>query len=113
MNREQNLLVAEKYFIALAIKDANAVSELFHQDVVFKGPLSTGAGKDEVINASSFFMTIFSSLTLLAKFSNDESAVLIYQVNRHSAPAQRVAAYINLYEGLISSIEVIYDPRII
>lgn len=112
MSESQNLLAAENYFRALLKKDINAVSSLFDENVNFKGPLSSCAGKEEALRATSLFMTIFKTLRLLAKFSNEDAAALIYEVDRGAAaPVQRVAAYIKFNGNLIGAVEVFYDPR--
>lgn len=107
-----NLSIAEAYYAAMATKNISTLEKYLHPDVKLIAPLADAVGKKAVLEAITRAISIFNSLTIRAKFSSGDQAMLAYDVN-FPAPIGNVssAVLMTFQDKLISKIELFYDAR--
>lgn len=101
---------AEEYYKLVGEKNAEGIKKYLHPDVELYSPLATLQGREAVIEATSNFMNIFKSLTIRAKFSASDQAMIVYDLDipgiGKSFPGASLLSFRN---GLIVKIELFYD----
>lgn len=107
-----NTAIAGNYYAAMANKNVAEVGLYLHPAVHFKSPLNELSGKEAVLSAVTTFMTYFKALTVRAVFEDGPQAVVIYDLD-FPLPLgkQSSAAYLRIDNGLIVSIELLFDAR--
>jgi len=100
------------YYTALGKKNLEEVKRYLHPNVHFTDPQEQVIGKEAVLKAATSFSAIFKTLTIRAKFSSENQAVIIYDVEiPNIAKPLRAASLLSFQDGLISQIDLIYDTR--
>ena len=99
-----------RYYQLVAEKNIEEVKKMLHPDVEFYGPLASLKGKDPVIEATTNFMEMFSTLTIHAKFGDKDQAMIVYAIDipemMENFPG---ASLLNFRDGLIIRIQLFYD----
>ncbi|MCB1107750.1 MAG: nuclear transport factor 2 family protein [Chlamydiia bacterium] len=109
---KNTLSTAVAYYTALGKKNLEEIEKYLHPDIQFTDPQETVIGKEAVLKAAQGFSGIFKTLTIHAKFSSEEQAMIVYDVEIPGfAKNLRAASLLSFKEGLISKIELIYDSR--
>ena len=107
-----NLDIAVAYYTAMAEKNIPELEKRLHPDVKFIGPLAEVQGKEAVLEAARNFSNFLKGITIQAKFSDDNHAMLAYEMH---CPAPigsfRAATLMTLKDGLIYKLELFYDAR--
>jgi len=86
------------------------VKKCLHPDVQFSDPQEKVLGREAVLKAAKGFSTIFKTLTIRAQFGSDSQAMIVYDVEIPGLDKPlRAASLLSFQDGLISSIELIYD----
>ena len=110
MINKQNIAVA--YYTALGEKNLKDVEKCLHPDIHFINPQGEMKGKEAVLKAAQGFTSIFTMLTIVGKFESETQAVIIYEIEvPHLSKSLRAVSLMNFQEGLISRMELIFDPR--
>lgn len=102
---QTNCEIARGYYEALGEK--REVGGYLASEVQFKSPFSQLVGKERVVELVNGFMPMFKSLKIHSVFASGDEAVVVYDVDG----ATRVAALMGIQNGLIATIELIFDPR--
>lgn len=104
--------IAAAYYTALGKKDLEEVKKYLHPQIQFADPQEKVVGKEAVLKAAKGFTTIFKALTIRAQFGSEEQAMIVYDIEIQGlAKNLRAASLLSFQEGLISSIELVYDTR--
>ena len=102
--------IAVAYYTALGKKDLEEVKKYIHPDIQFSDPMETKIGKEAFLEAASRFSNMFDTLKIFEQFGSEEKAMIVYEVNVPSlAKPLRAASLLGFREGMIVSIELIYD----
>ncbi|MBS3904293.1 MAG: nuclear transport factor 2 family protein [Simkania sp.] len=105
-----HLARAEEYYKLIGEKNAEGIKKYIHPDVKFYSPMATLSGKESVIEATSNFMNVFKSLTIRAKFSSGDQAMIVYDVDIPGiAKDFPGASLLSFSEDLIVRIQLFYD----
>jgi hypothetical protein len=109
MNND-NLVLAEAYYLAMGEKNIEKVEKCLHPNVKFTTPLGKIEGKEQLLEAARGFTSFFKTLTIRTKFGSGDQAVIVYDLE---APFGHLptAALMTFKENLISKIELFYDAR--
>lgn len=109
---ERNLGSAEAYYLAMKHNDAENLAKYLHQDVRVITPLGETAGKVFVVEAAQKLMVHIMDIEIKARFSSDEQALLIYDLDcSEPIGTCRTAALMTFKDGLIIRNELFFDPR--
>lgn len=105
-----NLTSAVEYYKLMGQKNIAELKKYLHSDVEWYGPMATLKGKEAVIEATGNFMNMIESLTVRAKFSAGDQAMLVYDTDVPGiGKGIPCATLINFRDGLIVRFEVFYD----
>ncbi len=108
----QNISTAMAYYTAMSNKDLEALTKHLHPQVHFLTPLAELSGKEPVAKAVKNFMAFFKTLTIQTALSNENQAMIIYNVDFPGPIGEiHAAALLTFESGLISDIELFYDAR--
>jgi len=109
---EDNVKIAEGYYLAMGRKNVSDVEKYIHPEVEFVAPLAQTKGKEALLEAASKFFSLFDTLTISEKLGADNKAVIIYDLQcPEPIGHMRTAAFFSFKDGLISRIELFYDAR--
>lgn len=109
---DENALIAEAYYQAMGRKDISELEQYLHPDIQFIAPLAKAKGKEAFLEAVKQFVAFFHTLTIHAKFGNEDKAVIVYDLDcPMPVGVLRAAALMGFKDGLISSIQLFYDAR--
>jgi hypothetical protein len=109
----QNIMaIAETFYITMAEKNLVALEKYVHTDIQFSAPLAKLQGKEAYFEAVKSFSAFFKILTIRAKFSEGDQAMVVYDLDC-PAPIGRLpsAALMTFQTKLIIKIELFYDAR--
>lgn len=107
-----NVVIAEAYYTAMGKKDITSLAKYLHLNIQFQSPLGKMTGKEAVVESAKGFSAIIKSLTIRERFGSEDQAMLVYDLDCSSSVENiRVAALFSFQDGLISKIELFFDPR--
>lgn len=110
MDMKDTTTIAVAYYTALGKKNLDEVKKYVHPNIQFTDPQEIVVGKEAFLKAAEGFMKIFKTLTIRAKFSSEDQAMIVYDVEiPNFSKNLRAASLLNIQDGLISKIELIYD----
>ena len=100
--------LAQNYYTCMAEKNLEEVKKYLSPNVEFFGPLSTLKGKEAVSESIAFFMKTFKSLEIRAILSENNQAIVVYDVK---FPGMKVpsVAWLHFQNGLITRIQLFFD----
>lgn len=102
--------IAERYYTLVGQKNIEEIKKLLHDEVEFIGPLASLKGKDAVIGATSNFANAIKSLTIRAKFGEEDEAAIIYSVDMPGISSDFPGvSWVRFHDGLIVRIQLFYD----
>lgn len=105
---------AYEYYRLVGEKNEEGVKNYLHSDVEFIGPMTSVKGKKAVFEATRNFMKTFQSLTIRAKFGEENQAMVVYDVDLPGiAKDFPGASLLSFREGLIVKIELFFDSRLV
>ena len=109
---QENVNTAVAYYTAMGKKDINEALKYLHTDINLISPLAEINGKDIVTGAIKGFMTVFNTLHIRAKFSNEDSAMLVIDVD-YPAPIGllRTSSFLTIKDSLITRVELFHDTK--
>lgn len=107
---ETNAKRAEEYYTFVGTKNIEGVKRYLHPNVELYGPLATLKGKEAVVQATSNYMNMITSLSIQAKFGAGDQAMIVYNVDipgiTNDFPG---ATLLNFRDGLIVRVQLFYD----
>lgn len=105
-----NLIIAEKYYNAMLVKDFGKMANFLHDNVHFIGPLVEMHEKDGVVLAAKNFGEILQSIQIRSRFSSGNQIMFAYDMIIPEPIGKfRAAVRMEFIDGLISQIELFYD----
>ena len=109
---EKNIALARFYYEAMDNKDLVSFHKFLHQDVRLISPFGVTQTKEAVLVSIQKFFDVFDTLTIDGAFGAGNQTVIIYDVH---CPAPigtiRAASYMTFKDGLIETIELLYDTQ--
>ncbi len=109
---DRNVTIAEAYYQAMERKEISALEQYLHPDVEFIAPLAKTQGKEALIEGAKNFASFFNTLTIHAKFGDDDKAVIVYDLDCPMPVGSfRAVALMSFEDELISRVELFYDAR--
>ncbi len=109
---ENNVAIAEAYYQAMGRKDLSSMEPYLDSKIHFIGPLSEVNDKDELIKATGRLFSLFNDLTIRAKLSSGDQAMIVYDLDCPQPIGKfRVASLMTFKNNLIKQIELFYDAR--
>ncbi len=112
MMNKTNETVAEAYYTAMGQKNLDIMEKHLHSNVQFISPFAELKGKEPVMEAVKKFMALFQTLTVRTKFSSNEQALVVYDVDFPALIGNiPTASLLTLQDGLITKIELFFDAR--
>ncbi len=107
-----NLNLAENYYHNMLKQNFDAMGECLHPEVIFISPLAKMSGRKAVVEAAKNLSKILDNIEIRSKLSSDNQIMFAYDFMFHKPIGQIGAAVLMDFEdGLISKIELFYDPR--
>ena len=104
--------IAVAYYVALGEKKLEEVKKFIHPEIQFSDPMEKVIGKEPFLQAAKKFSSVFKTLTIREQFGSENRAVIVYEVEIPTLPKKILAvSLLGFKEGLIASIELIYDTR--
>lgn len=104
--------IAEAYYTEWGKKNIPGMERYLHPDVTVIGPLSELVGKNAVLEALKQGAMVFKSLSIRAKFGSEDKAMMVFDLNFPEPIGKlRSSSLLNIQNGLISKIELFFDPR--
>ena len=109
---EQNVTIAREYYKAYDEKNIPVIEKYLHPDILFIGPLGESSGKEAFLTAAKRFLGIIKKLEIRTAFGSGDQVILIYDLYfGEPETICRTAVFMNFKDGLISQLELFYDPR--
>lgn len=107
-----NINTAVSYYKAMGEKNLPEAAKYLHSDIRLITPLAEVAGKEKVLEAIKGFMLAFNTIHIHQKLSNQDSAMLVIDVD-FPAPIGilRSAALLTVQNGLIIRTELFHDTK--
>jgi len=104
--------LAYAYYSAMSKKNIAELENYLYPQVQLSSPVTQFTGKIAVLDAIKKFTDFFTSLTIRAHFGSGDQAVVVYDVE-FAAPSGKVrsVAFMTFQDGLIATIELIFDAR--
>ncbi len=107
-----NLATVERYYQAINDNNVAEAEKFLHDEIQIKSPLDVMTGKEESVGSIRGFAGAIKNLTIRTKCSSVDQVMLAYDVEFPEPIGHFPSAgLISFKEGLISYIELYYDPR--
>ena len=112
MPNSNNLQSAISYYTAMNDRDFDKMSSCLHPEVTCISPLDTIDTRDIVVAAAKNFSNFFKSITIKEEFTSENKVVLLLETDcPEPVGCFRSTSVLSFEDGLISKIELFYDPR--
>lgn len=103
--------VAAAYFRAWENKDIDQVRPLVHQDVTFTGALGATSGAEETLRGLAGMFAMTSRVEVVKRWVDGPDVITWFELNTASAGPLPVVNWSHVEDGLITRIQVTFDPR--
>ena len=112
MNKK-NLKTAVSYYTAMNARDFDKMSCCLHPEVTCISPLDTIDTRGIVVAAAKNFSNLsFKTITIKEEFTSENKVVLLLETScPEPVGCFRSTSVLSFEDGLISKIELFYDPR--
>ena len=108
-----NIMIAEKYYRAMAAKDFAVMNVCLHPNVNFISPLVKMSGKEAVMDSAKKLSLRLESIQIRAKFSAENQVMLAYDfILPEPINTLRAAVLMEISDELITKIELFFDARL-
>jgi hypothetical protein len=112
MSTKNNLKTATSYYTAMNDRDFDIMSSYVHPEVTCISPLDTINTRDVVVAAAKNFANFFKTITIKEEFSSENKVALLLETScPEPVGCFRSTSVLSFENGLISKIELFYDPR--
>lgn len=109
---ENNIAIAEAYYIAASKKDLASMESYLHPKMEFVGPFGEVFGKEAFLEALKKFLGSFTQLTIRSKCCAGNLVTMVYNVDfPQPIGICRTAALLTIKNNLIARIELFFDTR--
>ena len=107
-----NIEHVQEYYKAGLRKDFTEMAKYLHPEVVFLAPLAKLNGREAVVEAAKGFFGFLQSIEFRAGFANDNQVMIAYNAIFPDPVGKfPTAIYVTFKDGLMSQMELFYDPR--
>lgn len=108
-----NLAKAQAYYKAISEKNHEVAIKYLHNEILFKSPLMTFEGKEQMQEAIKNFFNLFNKLTVREFFESKDKVMLAYDLECPS-PFHHIptAVLLTFKDDLISGVELFFDARV-
>lgn len=107
-----HMATAEAYYQAMNDKCPDGVANTLHPEVQLVGPLASLAGKENVIEAATRYMSFVREIIIRTRFSSENQVILTYEANfAEPIGICRTAVLMTFKDELIERIELFFDAR--
>ncbi|CAM3265128.1 nuclear transport factor 2 family protein [Tsukamurella hominis] len=104
-------LIAETYFRCWEAKDFVPLRPYLAPDCVFTGVFGVAHGPDEFLQGLGGMAQATDSLVVRARLADDRDVITWFDLGMGGAPATAVANWTRVEDGLITAVNVTFDPR--
>ena len=112
-NNNSNLANVLTYYDAINKKQPEVAAKKLAENVSIKTPLDERSGKDAVVDALKGFCSVVKEVTITDHLVQDDKVMLTYDILFPEPIGNlRAAGLLVFSKGLITSIELFYDGRI-
>ncbi|MBP6952303.1 MAG: nuclear transport factor 2 family protein [Alphaproteobacteria bacterium] len=110
MMDQNNVAIAKAFYTAFGEKNVEVMEKYLHPDVQLITPHANLQGKEAYLEAAKNFTAFFNTLTLRAKFGEEDQALVVYDL-ACPVPVGKVsgAALMTFQGGLIIRNELFHD----
>lgn len=108
-NKKQARPIALKYLKAWTSKDFEKAADCLSENITFETPINSYAGKQTWMEAVKFTGIAASGVKLLAEFSNEDEAMLLYDMVLNPIGNLRIAEHFKISNGKIKMIRQVHD----
>ena len=107
---QNNAAIAKIFYTIMGEKNVGAMEKYLHPDVQLITPFAKLQGKEVYLEAAKNFTVFFNALTIRATFSEEEQAMIVYDLDC-PAPIGKIsgAALMTFQDGLITRNELFHD----
>ena len=112
MSLPNNLKTGIAYYSSMNDRDFDTMSSYLHPEVICISPLDIISTKEVVVSAAKNFSNFFKTIIIKEEFTSEHKVVLLLET-ACSEPVGcfRSTSVLSFEKGLISKIELFYDPR--
>ncbi|TWS18541.1 nuclear transport factor 2 family protein [Tsukamurella asaccharolytica] len=103
--------LAETYFSCWEAGDFAPLRAFLAPDCVFTGVFGVAHGPDEFLRGLAGMASTTESLRVRARVADDSDVITWFDLAMSGAPATAVANWTHVEEGLITAVNVTFDPR--
>lgn len=103
--------LAELYFSCWEAKDFEPLRAHLAADCAFSGVFGVAHGPDEFLRGLAGMAGATDSLVLRARLADESDVITWFELGMGGAPATAVANWTHVEDGLISAVNVTFDPR--
>ena len=103
------LRVARAYHAAWTNRDFETAGQLLGEDLRTDVPLNTYPTKADFLTAVTEFGSLVDKVDLIAEYSTDDSALLLYDMHTKAFGTIRIAEQFTIAHGSITHIRHIHD----
>ncbi|WP_161893927.1 nuclear transport factor 2 family protein [Gordonia spumicola] len=103
--------IAAVYFDCWARKDFTDLAPYLAPDCTFTGVFGVANGPDEFLRGLNGMAASTDSLVIRKRIADDTDVITWFDLGMSSAPATAVANWTRVADGLITEVDVTFDPR--
>lgn len=104
--------LAQAYYAAVGKKDVRGIEKYLHPKVQVIGPLGRAIGREAVLEATKKFTEMFETLSARLVLGSESHAMVVYDLQCKPPIGNFSASNLMTFEeGMITQIELFYDPR--
>ncbi|MGC5027243.1 nuclear transport factor 2 family protein [Tsukamurella sp. DT100] len=103
--------IAETYFRCWEAKDFAPLRPYLAPDCVFTGVFGVAHGPDEFLQGLGGMAQATDSLEVRARLADDRDVITWFDLGMGGATATAVANWTRVEDGLITAVNVTFDPR--
>lgn len=103
--------LAETYFTCWEARDFAPLRPHLAPDCVFTGVFGVAHGPDEFLRGLSGMAAATDSLAVRARLADETDVITWFDLGMGGAPATAVANWTHVENGLITAVNVTFDPR--
>ena len=103
--------LADVYFEAWALHDAEQLRSALADNVTFDGPLASVRGAEDYVSSIAGLFQATRSVAIEKRWVDGPDVLTWFQLTVGDAQPTSVASWIHTANGRIAAVRVVFDPR--